>query len=235
MGKRPIVRARGKGGPAYHVPSHRWLADVAYKVLGPDETLVGVVEKIAHDPARNTPVALVNFNGERTWLLAHEGLSVGDIVQFGAAAETRPGNVLQLLKIPEGSSIFNIEATPDDGGKFARSSGAFGVVIAHMPGRVKVMLPSKRIIDLDARCRATIGVAAGGDRKVKPMIKAGAAHYLAKARGKRYPRMSARSMNVVDHKFGGSHLGIPKSAGRAAPPGRKVGSIASRRTGKKKK
>ena len=74
----------------------------------------------------------------------------------------------------------------------------------------------------------------GGERPSKPIVKAGKHHHMMRARGKLYPKTSARAMNAVDHKFGGSHLGVSKATSRDAPAGRKVGSIAAKRTGKRK-
>ena len=82
----------------------------------------------------------------------------------------------------------------------------------------------------------TIGIPAGAGRKEKPFVKAGVMHYARKSRGKLYPRVSGTAMNPVDHPFGGkTKPGISKAVSRHAPPGRKVGSIAPRRMGKKKR
>lgn len=218
----------------WRVPSHRWLAELKYNVKA-GTTKTGVVLDINHDPGRNAPLARVKFGREEEWILAPEGIRIGDEVSQGENAEIRLGNALPIGKIPEGTAICNIEATPEDGGRFARSSGTFGSVMTHVGDKTVVALPSKRIIELNARCMATIGTASGGDRKIKPFVKAGPKHFLKRARGKKYPVVSARSMNVLDHKFGGSHMGVPKTVSRHAPPGRKVGSIAARRTGRKKK
>jgi len=234
MGKRSIVRARGRGTMTYRSHSFRWVANVAYSAPKAGVKL-GQVIKIVHDPGRNAPIALVRFPDRKEWVLVPEGISTGSIIQMGDAAVPKAGNILPLGKVPDGSPVFNIEATPEDGGKFARSSGTSGIVIAHTAERTTVTLPSKKNVELSSRCRATMGISAGGDRKLKPFVKAGTKYWLTKARGKLYPRVSARSMNAVDHKFGGSHLGIAKTVSRNAPPGRKVGSIAARRTGRKKK
>ena len=88
---------------------------------------------------------------------------------------------------------------------------------------------------LSPECRATIGVVAGGGRTEKPFVKAGNKHHKLTARGTKYPRVRGIAMNAVDHPFGGGgrqHPGKPKSISRDAPPGRKVGDIASKRTGR---
>jgi large subunit ribosomal protein L2 len=124
---------------------------------------------------------------------------------------------------------------PGDGGKFARSGGNNAMLETRMGDRVRVRLPSGNLKDLPAKCRATIGVLAGHGRTEKPLMKAGAAHYRAKARGKLYPSVSGVAMNPVDHPHGGgNHQAVhgPNSVARTAPPGQKVGHIAPSRTGR---
>ena len=124
---------------------------------------------------------------------------------------------------------------PGDGGKFARSGGNSAVVESNMGDSVRIRLPSGRLKELNSSCRATIGVLGGHGRTDKPMMKAGSAHYRAKARGKLYPSVSGVAMNPVDHPHGGgNHQAVhgPNSVSRHAPPGQKVGHIAPRRTGR---
>ena len=98
-----------------------------------------------------------------------------------------------------------------------------------------VVLPSGEMKRLDPECRATIGVVAGGGRTEKPHVKAGNKYHKMKTRGTKWPNVRGVAMNAVDHPFGGGgrqHPGKPKSISRDAPPGRKVGDISSRRTGR---
>ncbi len=99
-----------------------------------------------------------------------------------------------------------------------------------------IQLPSKKEKALNPNCRATLGVPAGGGRVEKPWTKAGKKWIAMHARGKLYPRTSGGAMNAIDHPFGGGYpgLGRPKSVSRHAPPGRKVGSISPKRSGKRK-
>lgn len=234
MGKRIIAQRRGRGTHTYKAPSHRYIVDVRYKPVK-GKTVKGVVKNIIHDPARNAPIAEIEFDDFTDYLLVPEGTTVGDTIEYGDGATVKPGNILPLKKIPEGTLIFNIEARPEDGGKFARSSGMYGIVISHDAKKTIISLPSKKMKELNPECKATIGIIAGGERKIKPFVKAGTRHYAMKTRGRLYPRISAGAMNVVDHKFGGSHLGVHKSVSRNAPPGRKVGSISPKRMGRKKR
>ncbi len=136
-----------------------------------------------------------------------------------------------------GGPGFNIERIPGDGGSLVRASGLYALVMSRERNRVFVKLPSGKMIALNPMARATIGCSAGGGRKEKPMMKAGTAHFLAVARGRAYPVVRGVAMNPPSHPFGGSqhHPGKSKSVARGAPPGRKVGAIASKRTGRRKK
>ncbi len=98
-------------------------------------------------------------------------------------------------------------------------------------------LPSGKTIKVGLECRATIGNVSGSGRPEKPLVKAGAAHHRFKARSRMYPRVRGVAMNPLNHPFGGSahHAGKSKSTARNAPPGRKVGAIASSRTGRRQK
>ncbi len=195
-----------------------------------------MVVDILKDPGRSAPVARVRYgDGQERLVLAPEGIKVGDRIVAGVSVPVKPGNTLSLAEIPEGTPIHNIESRPGDRGKFARSSGAYATLIAHDVGRATVQLPSGEMRDLNPRCRATIGVVAGGGRMDKPFIKAGKRHHAMLAKGKPYPLVRGVAMNVVDHPFGGrgKHAGRPKTVSRDAPPGQKVGLIAARRTGER--
>jgi len=200
------------------------------------EAIAKVVD-ILHDPGRSAPVAKVRYpNGREQMVLAPEGIKVGDELDCGTSAPVKVGNTLPLAEIPEGTPIYNIEPQPGAGGKFVRAPGVHATLIAHDVGQAIVRMPSGELKHFDPRCRATIGVVAGGGRKDRPFVKAGKKYHAMRARGKLYPRVCGVAMNVVDHPFGsgrGRHVGRPKIVPRGAPPGQKVGLIAARRTGKR--
>jgi len=237
MGHRLIQQNRGRGTPTYRAPSHKYRAELKHVKVSPDETVKGVVKDIVHDPARSAPVAKVALdNGEERYLLIPEGVYIGQEIACVISAEIKPGNSLPLAEIPEGIPICNIESNPGAGGQFVRSSGVYGMLIAHDVGKTVVQLPSGEMKWLNPRCMATIGVVAGGGRTEKPFYKAGKRYHKLKSRAAKYPRVRGVAMNVVDHPFGGGgwqHPGRPTTVSRNAPPGRKVGSIAARRTGKR--
>lgn len=236
MGKNLIQQARGKGGPRYRAPSFRYVGEAKYIDFSKD-VLTGNVADIVDCPGHSAPLAIVDYQSKMALMIAPEGIRVGDKITTGKS-EITTGNTMMLRDIPEGTTIFNIEGQPGDGGKFCRSSGTSARLIGSSGKKIIVELPSKKQREFEADCRATIGTVAGGGRPEKPFLKAGNAHYAMKATNKLYPRTSARSMNAVDHPFGNkrsARKAKQRPAPKNAPPGRKVGKIRPRRTGRKKK
>ncbi|CAI8220157.1 MAG: 50S ribosomal protein L2 [Candidatus Poseidoniales archaeon] len=232
MGKRTRSQRRGSS-PKNRVRSHRFPG--RSQVPRIEDEVVTVVELI-HSPVHTAPLARVKMDsGEHFHIVATEGMGVGQKIAIGGNVSLRPGNITTLGSIPEGTPISNVEARPGDGGKIARSGGNSAVVESNMGDIVRVRLPSGRMKELNANCRASIGILGGHGRTDKPMMKAGSAHYRAKARGKLYPSVSGVAMNPVDHPHGGgNHQAVhgPNSVPRTAPPGQKVGHIAPSRTGR---
>jgi len=236
MGRRTLGQRRGRGTSTFRAPSHRYKADTDHPDVDSDAELVaGQVVDIEHDPARSAPVARVAFEEEQRLVLVPEGVAVGDDVEIGVSAAIETGNTLPLREIPEGIPVCNVEHQPGDGGKFARASGVSATLVTHERDAAVVELPSDQVRRLDPACRATIGVVAGGGRTDKPFVTAGKKYHKMASRGTKWPKVRGVAMNAVDHPFGGGgrqHPGKPKSVSRDAPPGRKVGAIASRRTGR---
>ena len=241
MGKRLITQRRGRGTLTYRAPSHRYKAKVKhrpYDQLEREGVIYGKIIDIVHCPGHTAPLAKVAYeNGEKHYIFAPEGIRVNDIIASGSKAEIQSANTLPLKTIPKGTFVFNIEQNPGDGGKFVRSSGTFARIISSIKNRIIIELPSKKQKTFLPDCRATIGVLAGSGRTEKPFIKAGRKYHAMKARNKLYPRTSGVAMNAVDHPFGsgrGRHVGKPKTPPRNAPPGRNIGLIRAKKTGKKR-
>jgi len=233
MGKRIISRARGHGGPRYRAPGHRYAGAISY----PREGAAKVID-IIHDPARDAPLAVLEqADGSFRLTVAAEGIAVGDMLSIGQKdAEARPGAIMPLSAVPKGSWVFGLESTPGSGPKLCTSAGTRALVVGHEPTKIILQMPSKQFKNLNPRCWATVGMPAGGGAGDKPLIKAGQAYWASRARNRLWPRSSANKMNPVDHPFGGkTKPGTPKSISRWAPPGAKVGSIAARRSGWRKK
>jgi len=237
MGKRLVQQRRGKGSPTYKSPGFRYKGAVKHSKDIKD--IKGKIIDILCCPGHSSPLTQVLYeNGEEVLMIAPEGIRVGDFVSSGAKSPIKPGNTIPLKNIPEGTLVYNIESLPGDRGKFIRSSGTFGKVLSKAGNNVIVKLPSKKEKTFNSKCRANIGVIAGGGRKEKPFLKAGRKYHAMRAKNKLYPMVAGVSMNAVDHPFGGtsSHSkGRPTQSSRNAPPGRKVGKIAPRRTGRRKK
>ncbi len=244
MGKRIIQQARGHGSLTYRSPSHRFIAKPIHRQLDEREKkgiVNGIVKDIIKCPGHYSPLAEILYDDNKTsYIIAAEGLRVNQEISSGTLAAVKPGNTLPLKNIPEGVSIYNIESQPGDLGKFVRTSGTSARIISKMKGKIVIKFPSQKRKELNPECRATIGVIAGTGRTEKPMFKAGNSYYKMKARNKLYPRTAAGAMNATDHPFG-SGRGGPTFGGKSssiapknAPPGRKVGMLRPRRTGRRK-
>jgi large subunit ribosomal protein L2 len=238
MGKRIKTQRRGKGS-IYSSPSHRHRSGPqGIKYLKVKATMKGRITELQHDPGRTAPIGkLVTENGHRTWVIANEGLRVDQEVKLGTGIPLAPGNIVHVSEIPEGTKIFNIESQPGDGGKFVRAGGTNATVVSHGVKTI-IQLPSGQFKPFDPKCKATIGVVAGGGRKDKPLIKAGNHWYATRSRAKKFPTVSGVAMNPVNHPHGGGahqHVGKPSTVSRHAPPGRKVGRLSPKRKSRKGK
>ncbi len=238
MGKRIIAQARGKGGPRYKAPSFKYKGAAKHKSMSSKDSSQGMIMDFIKCRGHSAPLALVQYeDGEFCLNIAPEGITVGDSVYCGSGSEVALGNTLALKDIPEGTLVYNIEKVPGDGGKFCRSSGTFARIVSKLGNKVTVQMPSKKRKDFLEDCRASVGIVAAGGRSDKPFLKAGKKHFAMKAKNKLYPRSSGNAMNAVDHPLGNkrsSRKAKAKPVSRHAPPGRKVGYIAARRTGRKK-
>ena len=132
--------------------------------------------------------------------------------------------------------IFNIELAPGDGGKLVRAPGSYATIISREKDKVYIKLPSKQTLVLLGNCRAQIGVVCGGGRLEKPLLKAGNNFYKKHAQNRKWPVNRGVHMSAYTHPFGGKqhHKGRGSATSKNAPPGRKVGHIAARSTGRKK-
>jgi len=236
MGKNIISQRRGRGTTSFRAPSFKFKGQS--KIPAFKEPVVGLVVDLIHCPAHSAPLAVIEFEtGEVSTMVAPEKIAVGDEITVGGT-EVSLGNMLELQNIPEGTAIFNIESQPGDGGKFVRASGSFAKVGPTVPTGIVVIFPSKAKKTFSVKCRANIGVVAGGGRSEKPMLKAGNAYYKAKARNHLWPVVSGSAMNAVAHPFGNKRTARKsknRPISRNAPPGRKVGNVAARRTGQRKR
>jgi large subunit ribosomal protein L2 len=243
LGKRIRVQRRGRGGPTFRASTHKRIAPARYPLTGTikeyfEGAIKGVVEDFVHDPGRGAPLALIRFeNGKTCYNVVPEGVHSTQQIQMGENVPVEVGNILPLGKIPEGTMICNIELRPGDGGKIAKSSGAYAIVVTHTAQGTIIKLPSGKSKYIDDHCRATIGVVSGAGRTEKPFLKSGAKFHLVRAKGRKYPRTRGRAMVAAVHPYGSSKRSARKgtTTSHGAPPGQKVGLIAARGAGRKKK
>lgn len=157
------------------------------------------VVSIEYDPNRSARIALLHYrDGEKRYILAPNGLSVGDEVMAGAEAEIRVGNAKPLKKIPGGTWVHNIELKIGKGGALCRSAGAFAQVMAHEPPYVLLQLPSGEMRKVHEECWATIGQVGNLDHANIKIGKAGRSRWLGIK-----PSVRGTAMNPVDHPMGG--------------------------------
>jgi large subunit ribosomal protein L2 len=173
-----------------------------YRIIDFRRNKIGVpatVATIEYDPNRTSRIALLHYaDGEKTYILAPDGLKVGDQVLASRFADIRPGNSLPLQYIPSGTLIHNIELRKGKGGQLVRSAGVAGRLTAKEGEYVSVKLPSGEIRLVHQECRASIGQVSFAEHQLVALGKAGRARWLG-----RRPHNRGVSMNPVDHPMGG--------------------------------
>jgi len=243
-----VIRAQRKGVPGGIFKSHVFHRKGAAKFRSLDYSeragyIKGVVKEIIHDPGRGAPLARVVFRHPYKYktvtstFIAVEGLYTGQFVYCGKKAQLKIGNVLPLISMPEGTIVSNTESRPGDGGKLGRASGEYVTIVSHNleTGTTRLRLPSGAKKVVQSACRATVGLVAGGGRIDKPLLKAGRSYFKYKAKRNCWPYVKGVCMNPVEHPHAGGnhqHIGHATTIRRDAPPGKKVGLIAARRTGR---
>ena len=168
------------------------------------------VETIEYDPNRSSRIVLLKYlDGERRYMLAPLGVKVGDSLVSGPDSEIKTGNALPVRNIPLGTIIHNIEIRPGQGGKIARSAGAYAQLVAKDERMCQLKLGSTEVRFVPSDCMATIGQVGNVEHENMSIGKAGRNRWL----GKR-PHVRGVAMNPVDHPLGG---GEGKSSGGRPP------------------
>lgn len=169
------------------------------------------VLSLEYDPNRSAFIALVQYeDGEKRYIIAPDGLKVGDKVSAGKDADIKPGNALQLKDIPVGTVIHNIELHPGKGAQLVRSAGNMAQLMAKENGYALIRLPSGELRNVSADCMASIGVVSNLDHENVNRGKAGKTRHL----GIR-PTVRGSVMNPNDHPHGGGEGKSP--VGRPGP------------------
>ncbi len=169
-----------------------------------------VVKTIEYDPNRSANIALLAYaDGEKRYILAPDGLRVGDVLMAGENAEVRVGNALPLANIPLGMAVHNIELVPGKGGQVARSAGTSAQLMAREAGYALLKMPSGEVRKFKVSCYATIGQIGNIDHFNVSLGKAGRTRW----QGRR-PHVRGVAMNPIDHPMGG---GEGRSSGGRHP------------------
>jgi large subunit ribosomal protein L2 len=154
---------------------------------------------VEYDPNRSARIALLEYeDGEKTYILAPEGLKAGDRLLNGENAEPRVGNCMPLRRIPLGMSIHNLEMQPGRGGQVCRSAGTSATLTAREGRWAQITLPSGEVRRVSSECRATIGSIGNADHMNISLGKAGRKRWMG-----RRPHNRGTSMNPVSHPMGG--------------------------------
>ncbi len=186
------------------------------------------VASVEYDPNRTCYIALLHYlDGHKGYVLAPQGLGVGDEVESGEKADIRPGNALPLRAIPTGTIVHNVELVPGQGGRLGRSAGAAIQVAAKEGPMVTLRLPSSEMRMVRADCRATVGTLSNAEHQNVKVGKAGRSRH----KGKR-PQTRGVAMNPVDHPHGGGEAHHTPGGHPVTPWGKPTLGYRTRKKGK---
>jgi len=195
------VRRRGQG----HKRNYRIIDYKRNK-----DGIPATVAAIEYDPNRSARIARLHYvDGEKRYMLAPQGLNIGDQVVSGPDADILPGNNLPMVNIPMGTIIHNIELSQGRGGQLARCAGAAAQLVAKEGSYAQIKLPSGEVRKVHILCKATVGQIGNLEHENVSLGKAGAQRW----RGRR-PKVRGVAMNPVDHPMGG---GEGKASGGRHP------------------
>lgn len=182
------------------------------------------VERIEYDPNRTAHIALLCYaDGERRYIIAPRGLSVGDQVMNGSEAPIKVGNCLPLRNIPVGTTLHCIEMLPGKGAQMARTAGAAVVLMAREGSYAQIRLRSGEVRRVHIECRATVGEVGNSEQNLRKLGKAGATRW----RGVR-PTVRGVVMNPVDHPHGGGEGRTSGGRHPVTPWGQKTKGLKTR-------
>jgi large subunit ribosomal protein L2 len=163
------------------------------------ENMPAIVRSIEYDPNRSPRIALVVYSdGEKRYIIAPQGLKIGQEINAGKGVTPEIGNSLYLSEVPLGTVIHNIELRPGQGAKMARSAGSYAQLLSRDGKFAVLKLPSGETRQILLTCKATIGMASNPDHNLEISGKAGRSRWLG-----RRPRTRGVVMNPVDHPMGG--------------------------------
>jgi large subunit ribosomal protein L2 len=198
------------------------------RVVDFKRTKVGVPARVAaieYDPNRSARLALLHYvDGEKSYILAPDGLAVGDQVLSSRNADVKPGNSMPLRYLPLGTFIHNIELKIGKGGQLVRSAGTAAQLMAKAGHYAQVRLPSGEVRMVHLNCRATIGQVSNGEHIRVTLGKAGRSRWLG-----RRPHNRGVTMNPVDHPMGGGEGRTSGGRHPTTPWGKKTKGLKTRK------
>jgi large subunit ribosomal protein L2 len=216
------VTARHRGGGAKR----------RYRRIDFKRTKDGVPARVAtieYDPNRSANIALLNYaDGEKRYILAPQGLRVGDQISSGEGADISPGNSLALARIPTGTVVHNVELVPGQGGRLGRAAGTAIQVVAKEGPMVSLRLPSTEVRMVRGECRATVGSLSNTEHQNVKIGKAGRNRH----KGRR-PQTRGVAMNPVDHPHGGGEAHHTPGGHPVTPWGKPTLGYRTRKKGKR--
>jgi large subunit ribosomal protein L2 len=173
-----------------------------YRVIDFRREKDGVAARVAsiqYDPNRSARIALLHYvDGEKRYIIAPDGLKVGDRVESGPEVAPSVGNCLPLKRVPLGTAVHNVELLPGRGARMCRSAGSSATLVAREANWAQISLPSGEIRRVPAACRATIGKVGNSEHMAVRLGKAGRKRWLG-----RRPHVRGTAMNPIDHPHGG--------------------------------
>ncbi|MDX2128269.1 MAG: 50S ribosomal protein L2 [Chloroherpetonaceae bacterium] len=177
------------------------------------EAITAVVATIEYDPNRSARIALLKYaDGEKRYILAPNGIKVGDKIESGANADIKPGNSLSLKNIPVGTEVHNVELKAGKGGQIARSAGGYVILVAKEGDYATLKMPSGELRKVRVECRATVGIVGNLEHENISYGKAGRSRWF----GVR-PVTRGMARNPVDHPMGGGQGKSKSGGGRQHP------------------
>ena len=186
------------------------------------------VATIEYDPNRSCYVALIGYaDGEKSYILAPQGLAPGSVVESGQGADIQPGNALPLSAIPVGTVVHNVELVPGQGGRLGRAAGTAIQLVAKEGPMVSLRLPSTEVRMVRAECRATVGSLSNSEHQNVKLGKAGRSRH----KGRR-PQTRGVAMNPVDHPHGGGEAHHTPGGHPVTPWGKPTLGYRTRKKGK---
>jgi large subunit ribosomal protein L2 len=180
---------------------------IDFKRTSAEEAKVIAIE---YDPNRTARIALIEYaDGKKAYVVATDGLKVGEVIQSSNEADIKAGNTLEIRSIPVGTFIHSIEMKPGKGAQIARSAGTSGQIVAKDEKYCQVKMPSGEVRMIKSECKATIGIVSNIDHENISIGKAGRSRWMG-----RRPHVRGVAMNPVDHPMGG---GEGKTSGGGHP------------------